>query len=224
MLASRQWLPLPGAAGGRPGATTSLAVRSADGVTTRVSTSASGVVITPGESFEFACASGGGFGDPLDREPTAVAADVDAGRIDRDAAAAQYGVVLDPLGLVDVAATDAARDHARAARLAAARPAIAPVPDDSPPPPVDGQPLYPGVVQHGQPAMAALSGAPLAIAPAHWTDGCPFVQERHRDRGPEVVLTTWLDPRTGRALHVDVTPAGAPRAFSVLPRRWTGAG
>src|SRR5205085_6221892 len=90
MLASRRFLPLEGAAGGSPGATTSLRIRHDDGTVEELSTNAGGVTLKPGETFEFWCASGGGFGDPLDRDPDAVVADVIAARIGTADAHAVY--------------------------------------------------------------------------------------------------------------------------------------
>jgi len=65
------------------------------------------VVLIPG---------GGGYGDPLRREPDAVAADVAAGLVSEAVAGRVYGVVLED-GAVDAAATLAARDEIRAERL-----------------------------------------------------------------------------------------------------------
>jgi hypothetical protein len=47
------------------------------------------------------------------------------------------------------------------------------------------------------------------------------LQDRRRDAGPAVVLRSYLDPRDGRALHVEATLEGEPRGFEVSPRRWT---
>jgi N-methylhydantoinase B len=58
---------------------------------------------------------GGGFGDPLERDPARVAADVAEGYVTLDAAAREYGVVWRD-GAVDEAATRARRDSLRAAR------------------------------------------------------------------------------------------------------------
>jgi hypothetical protein len=58
---------------------------------------------------------GGGFGDPLEREPTMVVADLAEGYVTLDAAAAIYGVVL-VNGAVDATATAARRAQLRAAR------------------------------------------------------------------------------------------------------------
>jgi N-methylhydantoinase B len=48
---------------------------------------------------------GGGFGDPRERDPELVAADVADGLISRDQAARDYGVALTAEGRVDSAAT-----------------------------------------------------------------------------------------------------------------------
>ena len=223
MLASRQHLPLQGAAGGRPGATTALRVRRRDGTTGSVSTSESGVVIDDGDVFEFACASGGGYGDPLDREPALVLADVAAGRLTPDEATDTYAVAFASDGTVDDDATARRRDARRHERLAVATaPETARSLDAATRAQTDraaALPLYPGVVQRANVAFAEASGAVLALAPAHWTDGCPVIEEL----GAGVVVRTYLDPLTGRALHVEAVPTGAGRSFAVLPRRWTQA-
>ena len=61
---------------------------------------------------------GGGFGDPLDREPERVVVDVRRRAVSERAARDIYGVVLDTDGVIDQAATDAERASIRAARLA----------------------------------------------------------------------------------------------------------
>jgi N-methylhydantoinase B len=60
--------------------------------------------------------SGGGYGDPLRRDPAAVARDVAHGLVSPPMAHDVYGVVLDG-GAVDGAATVARRDALRRARL-----------------------------------------------------------------------------------------------------------
>jgi N-methylhydantoinase B len=52
---------------------------------------------------------GGGYGDPLLRDPAAVAADVTAHKVSAQAAAQVYGVALGPDGTADAAATDRGR-------------------------------------------------------------------------------------------------------------------
>src|SRR5258706_3498659 len=46
--------------------------------------------------FQVRTQSGGGYGDPLDRDPSRVVDDVRSGVVSRDAASAMYGVVIDP--------------------------------------------------------------------------------------------------------------------------------
>ncbi len=128
MLGLRESLPLEGAAGGFPGATTEYRVRRADGTSERVSTKASGIVLHSGDTFEYSSASGGGVGDPLDRDPAAVAADVAAGRLAAEDARTVYGVVLVD-GVVDPDATETRRAELRADRLARATPPVTPLTD-----------------------------------------------------------------------------------------------
>lgn len=67
--------------------------------------------------------AGGGFGDPLRRDPDAVAKDVLEGAICAEAARRDYAVVLDDHGAVDLAATSVERDMRRKDRLDKANPA-----------------------------------------------------------------------------------------------------
>ena len=80
-----------------------------------------------------------------------------------------------------------------------------------------------GVVQRGARAISDQSGAVLAVAPDHWTDGCPVLVETRSDLGPEVHIRSYLDPVSGRALFVEAVPAGAPRSFESAPERWMQA-
>ena len=66
---------------------------------------------------------GGGYGDPLQRDPTLVEADLRAGKVTAGAATDVYGVITSPgSGAVDAVATDERRRGLRAERLAAATP------------------------------------------------------------------------------------------------------
>jgi N-methylhydantoinase B len=49
-----------------------------------------------GDSMQFQSAGGGGYGNPLERDPEAVAADVFNGYVSVERAKSDYGVVLDP--------------------------------------------------------------------------------------------------------------------------------
>ncbi len=65
-------------------------------------------------------AGGGGYGDPLDRDPQRVAEDAYEGYISKDAARDLYGVALDAKGTADAVATAALRKRQRAGRFALA--------------------------------------------------------------------------------------------------------
>lgn len=71
--------------------------------------------IAPDDLVVFLTAGGGGWGDPLERDPERVAEDVREGYVSPEAARAEYGVVLDPRGAVDREGTAALRERLRAA-------------------------------------------------------------------------------------------------------------
>ena len=64
----------------------------------------------PGDVIQFDSAGGGGYGDPLQRDPQAVAADVVNGYVSMEKAREDYGVVMDPATLrVDPVETEKVR-------------------------------------------------------------------------------------------------------------------
>lgn len=66
-------------------------------------------VLQPGDVLMIRSAGGGGRGNPAERESWRVAEDVARGYVSKEAAAAEYGVVLSDAGAVDEPATEAAR-------------------------------------------------------------------------------------------------------------------
>ncbi len=77
--------------------------------------------------LHFVTWGGGGWGDPLERDPALVALEVRRGLVSADGAR-RYGVVVTAAGEVDGSGTTALRDELRAAR-----PAELPVFDMGPP-------------------------------------------------------------------------------------------
>jgi N-methylhydantoinase B len=69
--------------------------------------------IRTGEVFRHVLAGGGGWGEPFDRDPALVAADVESGKLTPDSARRDYGVVADGAGVVDEKATAALRARRR---------------------------------------------------------------------------------------------------------------
>jgi N-methylhydantoinase B len=80
-------------------------------------------VLADGDFLVTVVNGGGGYGDPLRRDPELVARDVRHGLVSADIARAVYGVVVDD-GAADMAATDAAREEIRATRLRDGRPVV----------------------------------------------------------------------------------------------------
>ncbi|GAA2851537.1 hydantoinase B/oxoprolinase family protein [Pseudonocardia halophobica] len=74
--------------------------------------------IAHGDVFECTVQNGGGYGDPLLRDPALVAGDVSAGAVSLDAAARLYGVALSSDGAVNESGTDSLRASIRDARRA----------------------------------------------------------------------------------------------------------
>ena len=70
--------------------------------------------------FQVQTQSGGGYGDPLERDPRRVLTDVQNGVVTVEGARAMYGVVL-TAHAVDTIATAAVRDEVQAQRRARAR-------------------------------------------------------------------------------------------------------
>ena len=231
MFGMRETLPISGCAGGEPGAPSEFVLHRADGTSEVLPGHASGVELAGDDRFEVRCGSGGGWGDPLDRLPERVRRDVAVARLTADDARDVYGVVLvdavDNGLVVDVAATSRRRDDVRAARLTAATaPHAAATMDRATDRDMaaDDLPLYHGVVQRGRFAIAAASGAVLAVAPQHWTTGCAVLEStRTSARGIAWLQRSYLDPLSGRALYVEAVPVGAARSFTAAPSRWTGA-
>jgi len=69
--------------------------------------------IVAGQHIRLETPGGGGFGDPLTRDPLRVARDVELGYVTPAAARRDYGVVIAENGAVDAAATAALRSGAR---------------------------------------------------------------------------------------------------------------
>jgi N-methylhydantoinase B len=68
----------------------------------------------PGDVIVMDAAGGGGFGDPLERDPETVEEDVIQGYVSVEKAREDYGVVIDPASLkADLAATEELRRSMR---------------------------------------------------------------------------------------------------------------
>lgn len=111
--------PMPGVAGGRPGSPNRLTLRVGSGEEVEVEHTAEWVPHEAGERIVYEFGGGGGWGDPLDRDPQAVLDDVLDEYVSVEGAARDYGVVLtgsleDLTLAVDRSATAALRAERRA--------------------------------------------------------------------------------------------------------------
>ena len=226
MTGTRAWFPTGGSAGGMPGATVRFSVRRANGQVDPVGIHAVGVALARGDAFQMSCASGGGFGDPLDRDTAGIRRDLDDARLDPAIASEVYGIVFATGNEIDLVATKRERERVRRDRLDRAVPAARPVDlrtierADSKEP---EYPLYSGVIQRGQLAVSERSGAVLAVAPGNWLDGCPTMDVPIAQRAVTVVGRYHLDPLTGRALYVDVIRPEDGPSIELRPDRWMHA-
>ncbi len=102
-------LPPFGLFGGHNGTTTAyVRVRDDDEMPLRTKHA---YPLSQGDTLSVRTSGGGGLGDPLQRDPEAVAGDVTNGYISAPHAASQYGVVVDAGGNLDAGATAALRQN-----------------------------------------------------------------------------------------------------------------
>jgi N-methylhydantoinase B len=104
-----RWLTYPwGVNGGLPGARSRKLLMRSDGTQELLHSKLDHVKVQPGDLLLSDTWGGGGWGDPLERDPELVRFDVEAGLVTVDGAK-RYGVVLDATGAVDADATTTLR-------------------------------------------------------------------------------------------------------------------
>ena len=115
--ADRRDHPPYGFAGGKPGGGSQNVLITVAGERALPTMPMEAITWRAGDVFRHISAGGGGYGDPLVRDPALVQADVLDDKVSRTAAREQYGVVLDAAG---TAIDDASTRTLRAERAAAA--------------------------------------------------------------------------------------------------------
>ena len=114
-----RWLTYPwGVNGGLPGMRSKKILVRTDGSEEKMPSKCDRIVVAAGDLLYFDTWGGGGCGDPLERETSKVAFDVEAGLVTVDGAR-RYGVVVSEEGVVDEAASAKLR-----AKMAKARGAV----------------------------------------------------------------------------------------------------
>jgi N-methylhydantoinase B len=119
MIRTTRLRPSDGLAGGGPAGRSANRLERADGtVEERADRMHWHIHVGPGDRLRHVIGGCGGYGDPLERDPAAVLADVLDGTVTVDGARDQYGVVVvtgDGRPAVDESATATARSAARSA-------------------------------------------------------------------------------------------------------------
>jgi N-methylhydantoinase B len=116
-----RWFTVPwGVNGGEPGARARKILEKADGTSQVVGNKVEDLEVEAGDRLHFITWGGGGWGDPLERDPALVALEVEQGLVTVDGAR-RYGVALKD-GQVDASATEALRAKIRAERPAPSGP------------------------------------------------------------------------------------------------------
>lgn len=111
-----RWLTYPwGVNGGKPGARGRKWIDRADGRREVIPSKCHGVPVSAGDVLHFVTWGGGGWGDPLARDPQLVALEVRRGLVSREGAR-RYGVALDASGSLDIRTTEELRRQLRAGR------------------------------------------------------------------------------------------------------------
>ncbi|WP_340588942.1 hydantoinase B/oxoprolinase family protein [Erythrobacter alti] len=105
----RWFVPPWGVNGGAPGGRATKLLERADGTSEVVGNKVEDVDVKEGDLLHFVTWGGGGWGDPLERDPEFVALEVRQGLVTAEGARA-YGVVLAGDGTVDQSATAALRE------------------------------------------------------------------------------------------------------------------
>ncbi|MBS1895519.1 MAG: hydantoinase B/oxoprolinase family protein [Actinobacteria bacterium] len=172
--------------------------------------------IGAGDIMYLRTGGGGGFGDPLDRDPERVAVDVRDGFVSERAAADVYGVALGDGGAVDRDETEQLRLAARRRRLGGNDPDR--VPEDGPPPEPGERPLggclhvVDGGASHAV-VRCTRCGHELCAADEDWKEhavgrDAPLAEAGpvHRDTG-ECLLREYVCPGCATLLDAAITRA-----------------
>jgi N-methylhydantoinase B len=157
---------------------------------------------------------GGGYGDPIDRDPEAVLRDVELNLVTRKAARDIYGVVIDSGGAIDASGTDARRLEIRAERLGKPVPATAGTRADVP---ASGMRIgeYLQRAADGS-TQCTWCGERFAGADADWKDRAavhrvPLSRAgSHRPDDDEFVLIESACPGCGTLLETELAGSDAP--------------
>jgi N-methylhydantoinase B len=112
-----RWLTYPwGVNGGEPGARGRKWIQRADGTKEILPSKLIDVPVYPGDVLHYVTWGGGGWGDPLLRDPELISLEIRRGLVTPEGAL-HYGVVCDENGVIDATATKTLREKMAAERV-----------------------------------------------------------------------------------------------------------
>ena len=111
----RWFVPPWGVNGGEPGKRARKLLEKANGTTHIIGNKVEEVHVDEGDQLHFITWGGGGWGDPLDRDPALVGKEILQGLVTANGAR-DYGVIASENGVVDLAASETLRSKLRAER------------------------------------------------------------------------------------------------------------
>ncbi|RGP41451.1 N-methylhydantoinase (ATP-hydrolyzing) [Altererythrobacter insulae] len=111
----RWFVPPWGVNGGHPGMRAKKVLERADGSTEIVGNKVEDVPVKQGDLLHYITWGGGGWGDPLERDPETVGLEIRQGLVTPEGAK-HYGVVADENGVIDTAATEQMRADLKGSR------------------------------------------------------------------------------------------------------------
>jgi N-methylhydantoinase B len=170
-----------------------------------------------GDVFAWTSEGGGGYGDPLDRDPARVAADVDQGIVSAERAQLDYGVVFRD-GTVNSAQTAARRDAIRSQRLSGRTPTRKPEPLQLAP----GEgPIGPALKLDGDRHIRCRCGQDLGPATENFKEAAvtrivdPGEHGAHLVLHPELELREHICPACATLLESEVVRRGEPSLHTI---------
>ncbi|EAQ29580.1 N-methylhydantoinase (ATP-hydrolyzing) B 2 [Erythrobacter sp. NAP1] len=111
----RWFVPPWGVNGGHPGMRARKVLERADGTKEIVGNKIEDVEVKEGDLLHFITWGGGGWGDPLERDPEIVGLEIRQGLVTPEGAK-HYGVVANEAGVIDTGATEALREELKSTR------------------------------------------------------------------------------------------------------------
>lgn len=172
-----------------------------------------------GDVFAYSFQGGGGFGDPLEREPARVQRDVEEGFVSVESARRHYGVIVDD-GAIDPHATDLRRSEIRTERLG-----------HEPEKEAGGATPEEGEFEAGFTLLISPGGrvrcrcGQTLVEEGNWKDGAqsrtvaPDEHGFHIRLHEELELREHVCPSCGTLLEAEVARKGAPNLDSIQLER-----